>query len=466
MKVMLVEPPMSPFDVPQGLMGLPEPLPLEMIAAELIKHHDVEIVDLRVEKELDGRLEQFQPDIVAVGAVTSNLHSAEAVLQRAKEKNPEVLTLLGGHHVSFMPEDGLRDFVDVVVVGEADYTVAEVVGAHEARRPLVEVPGIVLREGNWVCHTPGRDLCDMNDLERPARHLVAHLRAHYFQRGYRPIVSINGSRGCPNRCKFCTLWKLNHGQYRTRLAELLVEEMAEFDEEFVDFIDDNSLEDTRRIARFADLLIENGIRKRLKLYGRADTVARNEALVERLAEAGLELLLVGFEACTELALEDLNKSSSVSCNTRAIQILQKYGIRIAAYFVVDPRFTKKDFDALWNYVDRMELMDPIFTILVPFPGSELYSSRRDQIICHDYRLYDFFHTVMETTLPLGEFYDQFALLYEKAYDRERQLGHNQADLPQTELEAYTNVFGVIMDRIRNLPRHHQIATAGEIRAVR
>jgi len=111
-------------------------------------------------------------------------------------------------------------------------------------------------------------------------------------------------------------------------------------------------------------------------------------------------------------------------------------------------------------------MDPVFTILVPFPGSDLHAARRDEIICHDYRLYDFFHTVMETTLPLEEFYDQFAMLYQRAYDSGRQLGHNQADIEQPELEAYTNVFGIIMDRIRRLPRHHQIASVGAVRAVR
>jgi radical SAM superfamily enzyme YgiQ (UPF0313 family) len=458
MRVLLVEPPMSPFDVPQGLIGLPEPLPLEIIAAQMVGNHEVQILDLRVEqeRELDRRLQAFDPQVVGVGAVTSNLHSALAVLRRAKAHDGRVLTLLGGHHVTFSPQDGLVPEVDVIVIGEADHSAAEVVDAHERGLPRADVPGLVLNQDGTPLRTAPRPLLDLDSLPWPARDLVAGTRDRYFQRGYRPIVSLNSSRGCTNHCKFCTLWKMNRRVYRTRSAEKVVEEMASLEQRFVDFIDDNTIEDIPRARRIAELLLERGVDKRMKLYGRSDTIARNEQTIERLAEAGLELILVGFEACTDETLGRLNKRSSARNNSRAIEILRRCGVRIAAYFVVDPAFTVEDFDALWRYVDEMELTDPVFTILCPFPGSDLYAEREADIVWRDHRLFDFFHTVLRTRLPLEQFYEQFALLYRRAYARERQLTKNIADIPPEELRAYAAAFAEIMRRLDSLDAHHRL----------
>ena len=59
MKVLLVEPPFSPFDVPQGIAGMPEPLALETVASKICDHHDVTILDMRIETDLDKYLEEI-----------------------------------------------------------------------------------------------------------------------------------------------------------------------------------------------------------------------------------------------------------------------------------------------------------------------------------------------------------------------------------------------------------------------
>lgn len=455
MRVLLVEPPMSPFDVPQGLFGLPEPLPLEILAAGLLPHHDVQILDLRVGEGLEECLERFDPQVVGVGAVTSNLHSAERVLQLAKQHRPDVLTMIGGHHVSLSPQDGLRPYVDVIVIGEGDATVAEVVKAFEAHSPLEEVPGIVVNRDGVQHRTAPRALVDLNHLPRPARHLVARTRDKYFQRDYRDIVSLNTSRGCTNSCKFCTLWKMNQSTYRTRSAERVYEEIVSLEQSFIDFIEDNSIDDIGRVQSLAELLIKNNVHKKLKLYGRSDTIVKHEATIERLAEAGLELILIGLESCSDENLRRLNKRNSTNNNSRAIAILKKLGVRVASYFVVDPGFTVDDFETMWRYVDELELMDPVFAVLCPFPGSDLYEERRQEIVCDDYRLFDFFHAVLRTRLPLPEFYRQFSLLYERAYSAERQR-NRKADVRPEDRQAYVAAFAEVMRRLASLHDHHRL----------
>lgn len=458
MKVLLVEPPISPYDIITGVAGLPEPLALETIAAPLLANHEVHILDLRIEPDaLDRYLAEIQPQVVGVGSVTANLHLAKQILRRAKEFNPATLTMIGGHHVTFKPEDAAESFIDIIVKGEADQSALQVIEAFEQGQAYHHINGLVINH-QGLQHTTGNpELLEMDTLPLPARHLVARYRQHYFQRAYRPIVSLNTSRGCPNRCDFCSLWKMNQGKYRVRSADLVVDEIEGLTEGFIDFIDDNSLEDIPRTQRLADLLIERGISKRLKLYGRADTVVNHPELIARLSAAGMEMLLVGFESVREDKLKNWNKRSTLELNRRAIEILQRNQVRVISYFVVDPDFEKKDFEALRQYVDEMDLLAPIFTILVPFPGTNLYAQQAKNIHYADYRLFDFFHTVFQTRLPLPEFYEQFALLYERAYAKERQLAHVPPNVPPAILENMAKEFEEVFRRIRSLASHHQMA---------
>jgi radical SAM superfamily enzyme YgiQ (UPF0313 family) len=455
MKVLLVEPPLSPFDVPSGLAGLPEPLALETVAAGMRSRHDVTILDLRLEERLDEYLQTVNPDVVGVGAVTANLHLAKGVLRQAKRHNPDVLTIIGGHHVTFRPQDAREAFVDVIVKGEGDYSAPEAVDAFEAGRPLEAVPGLVVNQAGRQTTTAARPLADLDQLPTPARDLVARYRQSYFNRGYRPIVSINTSRGCPNRCRFCVLWKMNGGKYRVRSAEAVVDEIATFSESFVDFIDDNSLDDVPRARRIAALLQQRDLRKTFRMYGRADTVAEHPDLIADLADAGLKIMLVGLEAVREDKLADWNKACDLEKNRKAVRVLQQNNVQAAAYFLVDPNFDEDDFSHLGRYVDEMGLTDPIFTVLAPFPGSDLYDEVRDKIVYDDQRLFDFFHTVFKPKLPLEEFYRQFEGLYRRAYDVERQAALAPPGVSRQVIEAKAAGFAAVLRRLSGLSGHHQ-----------
>ena len=66
----------------------------------------------------------------------------------------------------------------------------------------------------------------------------------------------------------------------------------------------------------------------------------------------------------------------------------------------------------------MGLTHPVFTILVPFPGTDLYEQIKDKLITKNYEHFDFFHTVLPTKLPVKEFYTNYLNLYKNAYSNE------------------------------------------------
>jgi hypothetical protein len=97
-------------------------------------------------------------------------------------------------------------------------------------------------------------------------------------------------------------------------------------------------------------------------------------------------------------------------------------VEIIAYFLIDPNFSKEDFNRLLEYVKKMELTHPMFPMLTPFPGTELYKQRRHEIISDNYEQYDFLHCVFPTKLPMKEFYQCYIELIRKAYlSREKEV---------------------------------------------
>ncbi|CAB1064513.1 hypothetical protein D1BOALGB6SA_9309 [Olavius sp. associated proteobacterium Delta 1] len=417
MKVLLVEPPVSPYDVP-SILGMPPPLHLEYIAGALAGHHDVQIIDLRIDSDIDAELSAFQPEMVGCSCVAANSHLAKKVLSQAKAFNPEIFTVLGGHHPSLMPRDCNDDNVDAVVIGEGEKTIVELLAECDNNGNLSSIKGIAYRDkdGNFKIN-PSRELMDLNDLPTPARNLTRKYRekGQYYRASWRPIDCIISSRGCPFKCKFCGLWKIYQGKYRYRDPKLIADELETINDTYISFLDDNTLDNTTYAFQLAEIIEQRQLSKKFELYGRADTIVRHPELVEKWRDVGMELLLVGLESCDGNAIKEMNKHTTLEMNKKAIEICRANGVELAAYLIVDPNFDHDDFKRLTEYVSQNNLTHPVFTILSPFPGTDLYDAVKHKLTSDSFELLDFFHTVLPTNLPLEEFYEEFLNLYRNAY---------------------------------------------------
>jgi radical SAM superfamily enzyme YgiQ (UPF0313 family) len=340
------------------------------------------------------------------------------VLRRVKEFDPDITTVVGGHHPSLMPEDCNEAFIDAVVIGEGEETLYELVGACESKRSWEEILGIAYRpkEGGFRINR-GRELMDLDKFPTPARDLTRLYRDKrvYFRANWRPMDCTITSRGCPNKCTFCGLWKINRGKYRARAPHLIADELEVITSPNVIFLDDNTLDHVENALVLAQEIKRRGFRKRYELYGRVDTVVRHPELVETWRDAGMELLLLGLEASSDQALEEMRKKTTTQMNRRAVEICHANSVEVVAYLIVNPAFDHEDFRRLSEYVEENNLTHPIFTILSPFPGTDLYSAVKDTLITEGFELMDFFHTVLPTKLPLDEFYEEFLGLYRRAY---------------------------------------------------
>jgi radical SAM superfamily enzyme YgiQ (UPF0313 family) len=418
MKILLVKPPLNRYLLAPNH---DEPLELEYLGAA-VSGHDVRILDMRIDRRLDRALSGFRPDLVGITAFTCDYNAALAILKEVKKTDPKIKTAVGGHHATVLPGDFARPFVDAVFLGAADDSFPQYVGALETARPVDDVANIAFTKDHALRFTDRQPAAqDLDRLPFPDRTLTRDYRRHYRDSMRNMTGLVMTSRGCPFRCSFCACWKIMGGKYVARSPESIVAEIAAMPDEveLICFADDNTLHSIRRAWRLVELLRERRIRKKFMMYARSDTIVAHPDLMEALKNAGLEYVLVGIESFKDAELTSLNKNLTSDTNLEAVRLLKRIGIQISPHLIVNPDFSRDDFRDLFRGVCDMELFRPVFTVLTPLPGTELYEENVDRLAIRDYDFFDFTHSVLPTSLPRKEFYLHYAKLYSRSYSFKR-----------------------------------------------
>jgi radical SAM superfamily enzyme YgiQ (UPF0313 family) len=460
MKILLIQPAKPAKALGGEDFSIFEPLALEYLAAGVAPDHDVRILDMRLDHDLQAVLDDYQPEVVGITAYTVHVNTVKRLFQQIKAHNPEIVTVVGGHHATVMPGDFSTPFIDVVIAGEGVFPFREVIKGLEKNHALSDIPGAVSLENGAILISQGDQAMDLDALPFPRRDLTAAYRQSYFSEWMRPLASIRTSKGCHFRCQFCALWKLTGGRYLTRKPERLVEELGAIQEPYVFFADDESLLDTERMAALADLIQQAGINKRYFLYGRSDTIARHPQLLEKWRKIGLERVFVGLEFMGDADLKLIRKGSTVENNTKALQILKGLGLDIWPMFMVRPEFGRKDFADLRQCCLDLDLSFIGFSVLTPLPGTDLYHEVQDQLITTNYDYFDFFHTLLPTTLPLPEFYRELANLFKRSRSLKNQI-RLMRKYRLRELPSLFKAYGQLLGRLKTLAQDYgELAVEG------
>jgi len=434
------------------LAAMPEPLHLEILAGCLGQEHEIRIFDMRIEANLLSEIERFQPEMVGVTALTTEVYSARDVLMAVKTFSEETFTVVGGHHATLMPEDFMIPQVDAIAVGEGEFVLPALVNEldrRKNRRPvLANVSNLIWRnrDGRFVRNHREIPSCkSMDDLSLPRRDLVKKYQDEYFFLFDKPDSSVAASRGCPYRCNFCSVHEFYGGKIRQMTARRVMEEIHHVDTHHITFVDDNFLMNHRRENEIADLIKAEGIERSFSMEARTDSIAQHPELVEKWVDIGLYAVLLGLEGASDKALAGVNKSNKLSTNDEAIKILKDNGVIIWGAFITDPQWTEDDFKILSDYVARKEITHTQFTVLTPLVGTELYRQRFNDLLTYDYTCYDTLHAVTPTKMPREKFYQCFADLYKQTdlgpyYDlvREGKLTIDDCRRGKRMLDAMSN----------------------------
>jgi anaerobic magnesium-protoporphyrin IX monomethyl ester cyclase len=371
-RILLVNPPKE-VPVLDWTMRYP-PLGLMSIAG-VLDGHEVEILDMKVErgatKALGRKLGSV--DIVGVTALTPSIDSALEICGAARESG--ALTVLGGVHPSLMPNVAGRPEVDIVVRGEGEYSFKEIADG----RPVGSVAGISYAGGSEVVHNPDRPPAKLDMLPPPRRDLVSRYEKKYRAFG-RKLDAVSTTRGCPFRCSFCcvpAVWK----GYRELSPARVVDEIKRIRaSEIVSIVDDNFCQDMGRVEEICDLIIREGLNDRLySVFSRVESIVRHPGVVEKMALANMRVVFIGVEAASQEALDRMNKKTRIGDVHRACEILEENGMLVwAGHIIGNLDDTYDDVEALIRMSGRLPVDIAQFTVITPYPGTDLYRVAREK----------------------------------------------------------------------------------------
>ncbi len=385
------------------------PLALEYIAAYVDDIVDVKILDAKAAnlnfKKVRKEIQKYDPDLVGLTVpVTSAI---DTVLQYAKIAKNEFncTTVIGGWHPTLAVDRTLSSpWIDILVRGEGELTFRELI---EKGTP-VNVKGLSYKENNIIIHNDDRPFIkNLDDLRYPARYLIKNYKYKIFQIN---CDAIETSRGCPQRCRFCSTHVVYKRKWRPRSVENVIKELEIVSKnkkvQDVFFVDDNILVDMKRVGRLCIAIIlgkrEGRIKNNLHFFfqGRLDSMAKYPKITKLMAMAGFWLVLVGVEATDDKRLKYVRKGCKMESISSGIDVLHKYGIVVMGNVIIGARL-EDDIDDIIRTIKKtreLSLDLPSFTLLTPFPATDYYLELKSKkmLLTENFSLYNWLNPVIKT----------------------------------------------------------------------
>ncbi|MDH7500446.1 MAG: radical SAM protein, partial [candidate division NC10 bacterium] len=335
-------------------------------------------------------------DLVGITADTPRYPLALQWAQRAKQAGARVI--LGGPHVSFLDEEALQTgWVDVVVRGEGELIFPSLVGYLEANQDLAELPGISYRQEDFIRRTGDEaPPTDLDALPFPARDLLAMPLYRHLELAGRPITSLITSRGCPFRCTFCVSSRFSGTRWRTRSLPSVLEEIEEIRGRYgfsaLAFLDDNFTLDPSRVIALCQQILQRKWDLKWWCFSRPDTVLQNEEMVEAMAAAGARYVFMGIESASQPVLDSYGKKARAEAAESAVRLLRRHGIDTTASYVLgEVEETEEMIQATIRQAIQLGTGTAQFSLLTPYPGTDLYQRVRDRIFEADWSRFDCMH---------------------------------------------------------------------------
>ena len=376
------------------------PLGLAYVAALLEKEGiEVQVQDFLVTKYSKEILEEknadFAPEIIGITAVTMNYPIASKILKDYKEIDGNIITVIGGPHVSFWAEEALREapWIDIVVRGEGEYTMLEIARG----KSLKEIDGIAFREDRDIVLTKPRHwIEDLDELPFPARHLFPLSK-------YRALFSECGlitSRGCPFNCIFCAGPKMVGRKGRFRSIKLVVDEIEEilnYGFKTITVADDLFTLNRRHLYAFCDEITSRKLKFQWSANSRVDTVTPE--LLNKMKEAGCYFICYGVESGNQKILDTVRKKITTEKIEEAVKLSNEAGIKNLASFIIGlPGETKETLAETVNFAKELNTYYG-FHLLAPFPGTEVRERAKEygiKILTDDWLKYNANEAITET----------------------------------------------------------------------
>jgi len=414
-----------------------EPLGLEYLASAISDEHDVFIYDCVAqnprkikksgdlyqvgsdEEDILKAIDIFKPEVIGIHApFYSQALNTRKISRAVKERFPKIKIIIGGAYPSSYQEKVLEEdpCIDIAVVGKGEIILKNLLD-NNLKNPE-EIKGIIFKDKNQIVSNPCEEVIkNLDSILFPDRNLVdlgsynqflglpnniksrfkqflmkhkpcrpLYYRVHSSRKPVDkiPRASIITSRGCPNRCTFCSIRQTWGSAYRMRSAGNLLEEIfllvRNYGISFLDIVDDNFTSSKKRILEVCQGIIGNNLNITIGMSSGVYLPSIDGEVLKDLKAAGLKEIFFAIENGNQEILRNIiRKNIDLKHAREIIGYSKSIGLKTNSFFILGyPGETKATMIDTVLYAHTSGLDRARFHIYQPFPNTESYQYALDR----------------------------------------------------------------------------------------
>ena len=365
-------------------------LPLGLLAiGSVLKRagHQVKILDLRIsnspDEELSSVMKSFNPQVVGIGVMTIECKYGFIDAAKVKELNPGVTIIFGGPHCSHEPRFILNDpNVDLMVSGEGDLTITELIDALEQGRDIENIAGIAYKKNGSYIRTADRPVIRDLDKFDQEYDLINLERYFNFQssmdffpvfrnKRFLPLVT---SRGCPFKCTYCHDIFDKSIQYRSPKA--VVDEIEYLINKYgvreFHIVDDVFNVNMKRAKIVLDAIIKKNLNIHISFPNGLRADFFDDELIDKMQRAGVYRMALGIESGSQRIQDMIQKDLDINIIYGVVEKLTRARMSVHGFFMLGfPSETRKEMEATIDFACDLGLTTANFSLVIPNPGTDL-----------------------------------------------------------------------------------------------
>jgi radical SAM superfamily enzyme YgiQ (UPF0313 family) len=335
--------------------------------------------------EVSRAIVALRPDYLGLSATTVSVTGGGRIAERVKQLLPSVVTVLGGPHVSAIPERTMDAFpsIDYGVVGEGEHSLFELLRRLEAGTSVDNVPGLVFRRGQRVHANPRAPYVDdLDALPMPAWDLLPDFpngfRPPLFSYPRTPVASVITSRGCPFSCTFCDRstsgkrGRMHSVEYVVQLCRYL----SAVGVRHIIFVDDLFTVRKQRVIDLCRAFLHAGLRVSWSCNSHPNLLDLDT--LRLMKRAGCWQIAYGVESGSQRVLDVVKHEVRIPRMRETLRMTRAAGIRAKGYLMIG--HPTEGLDSLAETAEFLKVAELDFcqiTKFTPYPGTPAYPTIRD-----------------------------------------------------------------------------------------
>lgn len=351
------------------------------------KGYDVHVIDAKragtTNEDAAKRIIALEPDVVGLSCTTISVTNGSRVAKAVKAALPDCTTIIGGSHVSAIPERTLEEFdaFDYGIVGEGEHSLFDLMTRLEEGRPTRDVAGLAFRDpeqGGRVHANPrAAYIEDLDKLPMPAWDLVPNFPHAFapslFNYKRSPVGTLITQRGCPFSCTFCD--RSTSGKrgrwHSVEYVVRMLRQMADYGVKHILFYDDLFTVNKARVKQLCEAMLDHRLDFTWSCNSHPNLLdPETMALMRR---AGCWQIAYGIESGSQRVLNHVKHEVKLDRLLKTLQMTRDAGLKIKGLMMcAHPTETVESLEETNRFLRTAPLDLMQLTKFTPYPGTPSY----------------------------------------------------------------------------------------------